>query len=353
MPLATSLFLLQSDLSKLFSSAAVSVIAFMNGALGTVLGTIVAYKLIGPFLGIEGSKIAAALCASYIGGSVNFAAVAGLLGLKSGATLGAAMTSDNLAMALYIAVLMSLPIPRQDLDRILTSQEEYMDITPTRDGNRTDAVGASNRVHHDKDKEERRMTLTPSSESIGLALTAGLVSCSIGNACASYFGIETGGLAITAVCASLIAACAGFLGQLRWNGTAVLFPGSSPFQGAEALGGALMMFFFATIGATAGNLQALFTQQNILWLFVFISIQLSIQIAISLALGKVMNIPLPIVLITANANVGGPGTAAAMATAKKWPLVQDAVLTGSLGYALGTVIGHGMGLWMHSWFSFS
>ena len=47
------------------------------------------------------------------------------------------------------------------------------------------------------------------------------------------------------------------------------------------------------------------------------------------------------VLLTAsNANVGGPATAAAMAAARGWPnMVRPAMLTGSLGYAVGTAIG--------------
>lgn len=47
------------------------------------------------------------------------------------------------------------------------------------------------------------------------------------------------------------------------------------------------------------------------------------------------------VLLTAsNANVGGPATAAAMAAARGWPnMIRPAMLTGSLGYAIGTAIG--------------
>jgi len=47
-----------------------------------------------------------------------------------------------------------------------------------------------------------------------------------------------------------------------------------------------------------------------------------------------------IVLTASNANIGGPATAAAMAAAKGWTqLINPAMLTGSLGYAVGTAIG--------------
>ena len=63
MPLAAALYLLESDISKLITSAGQSILAFFNGALGTVIGTIVAFSLVGRFLGPDGAKVAAALCA--------------------------------------------------------------------------------------------------------------------------------------------------------------------------------------------------------------------------------------------------------------------------------------------------
>lgn len=68
MPLGAALYLLESDLSQLFSSAGATLVAFVVGALGTLAGTVAAFYLVGPCLGPEGWKIAAALCASYIGG---------------------------------------------------------------------------------------------------------------------------------------------------------------------------------------------------------------------------------------------------------------------------------------------
>jgi hypothetical protein len=41
-----------------------------------LLGALLGWQLLGGRLGPEGPKLAAALCASYIGGAVNFAAVA-------------------------------------------------------------------------------------------------------------------------------------------------------------------------------------------------------------------------------------------------------------------------------------
>ena len=80
--------------------------AFFIGAVGTLIGTVVAFAAVGPRLGPDGYKLAAALCASYIGGSANFAAVSRALGLAPGPALASAMTADNCASRFY------LPAPR-------------------------------------------------------------------------------------------------------------------------------------------------------------------------------------------------------------------------------------------------
>jgi len=49
------------------------------------------------------------LCASYIGGSVNFAAVSQSLGLAPGPLLAASMAADNIAMAVYLTAIMVIP----------------------------------------------------------------------------------------------------------------------------------------------------------------------------------------------------------------------------------------------------
>lgn len=61
-------------------------------------------------MGPEGWKVAAALCASYIGGSINFAAVAQMVHLGSGPLMACTMAADNLAMAAYLAVISVIPV---------------------------------------------------------------------------------------------------------------------------------------------------------------------------------------------------------------------------------------------------
>lgn len=235
------------------------------------------------------------------------------------------MTADNLAMAAYIAVLMSIPaqLPPELL------QANTNDDT---DGNSPSGLVTS--------------------ESVSLALAGGVLSCGLGNAMAAKAGFASGGLAFTALVASGVATLGGYLRrklQSNQKNSDITVSGDvlPGFGGAESIGSALMMMFFCTIGAAAGSLSALGGSG---WLLVFIAIQLSLQLGISLALGKFFRISMPVVLIAANANVGGPATAAAMAGAKGWKsLVQPAVLTGALGYAIANGIGWAMGNWLMTW----
>lgn len=55
--------------------------------------------------------------------------------------------------------------------------------------------------------------------------------------------------------------------------------------GAEALGGALMLLFFATIGAGAGSVTAL---RSTGWLTAFIGIQLGVHLAVIILGGYVL-----------------------------------------------------------------
>lgn len=279
--------------------------AFVVGAVGTVLGTIVAFWLLGPRLGPDGYKVAAALCASYIGGSVNFAAVSRALALAPGPALAGAMAADNCVMAVYIAAIMSIPAADSS-------------------GSGGEAGGNSG----------PRPPAGVTAESLALSIAAAALACTLGNRLATAAGAASLGLALMALLASAFA-MAGTQLAARLGGRASSSGGTSstvrpaPFAGAEALGGALMMVFFATIGAAAGSLQAL---HGCGWLALFILVQLrcamhsaedvvpagcqphqphtsavplparSIHLAVCLAGGRLLRLPMQAVLIASNAN---------------------------------------------------
>ena len=99
---------------------------------------------------------------------------------------------------------------------------------------------------------------------------------------------------------------------------------------------------FVSIGAGAGSLSALL---NTGWLVLFVTMLLGVHLAVVCLVGRVwLKLRWQPLLVASNANVGGPATAAAMAASRGWPhQLQPALITGSLGYAIGTPLGCFMG----------
>ena len=115
------------------------------------------------------------------------------------------------------------------------------------------------------------------------------------------------------------------------------------------MGGALMLVFFAALGASADPAVAVRAGGPAL---AFIGIQLATHLAFVSVVGKgAMKLPAWAVLTASNACVGGPATAAAMASARGWAAaVQPAIVVGTVGYAVGTPIGCLVGNALKSWF---
>ncbi|DBA66958.1 TPA: hypothetical protein ACH3X2_002071 [Trebouxia sp. C0005] len=359
MPMGAALYLLESDLRQLLSAASSTFGAFVIGAVGSVVGTIVAWLVVGTRLGPDGYKVAAALCASYIGGSVNFAAVSQSLGLAPGPLLAASMAADNIAMAAYLTAIMVIPAKN-----MIDSAHSSSAAAAAAAGGAKSAVEAGSHQHHAQAAHDvmgdiahgessadaavhavsasvstTAIAASPTVESIALALAFGVAACAFGEGLAGFVGLSSINLAAMAVVASLFASVGTSINARAGASS------SSPFTGSEALGGALMLFFFATIGAGAGSLSALWSTG---WLTAFIAIQLSVHLAVIVFGGYVVaGLPMQVVLTASNANVGGPATAAAMAASRGWPhMVRPAMLTGSLGYAVGTGIGCAVSQWL-------
>ena len=114
--------------------------------------------------------------------------------------------------------------------------------------------------------------------------------------------------------------------------------------GAEVVGGFLMQIFFAVIGASANIGMVLKVGPS---LFFFAGLILAIHLVFLLIVGRLLGLDLLELVIASNANMGGPTTAAAMAVARRWDkLVLPAILCGTLGYAVATFVGVGLGNWL-------
>ena len=333
MPLAVALSLLGVNLRDAARTSGPALAAFAVGAIGSIVGTVVAFALVGSSLGPDFWRVAACLCASYVGGSLNYAATAQALGLSAApggqAALAAGMAVDNLAMAVFLSALMVAKAepPETKKEKAFASWLET-----SADGN---AGGNEARVTNGG----------PSARTVACALAAALVFLELGKLLTRAFGLPAG--TSLGVSSALIPAVAFIARSLPGSG--FKDAGSEPFAGSDAVGGALMLVFFAALGASADPAVAVRAGGPAL---AFIGIQLATHLAFVSVVGKgAMKLPAWAVLTASNACVGGPATAAAMASARGWAAaVQPAIVVGTVGYAVGTPIGCLMGNALKSWF---
>ena len=118
-PMLIPLFLFQADIRRLAREASRTTAAFLIATLGTVAGVIVAALLLDLSQLGTASDLAAdrreagvvgLFASTYIGGSVNYAALGEITGLSTGASFfSAATAADNLFSAVFLSVIALIP----------------------------------------------------------------------------------------------------------------------------------------------------------------------------------------------------------------------------------------------------
>jgi uncharacterized membrane protein len=307
-PVLIPLFLFKANLRHMLFETTRMTIAFLIASVGTVVGVIIAVGLLdlsalAPAADIDPAMreagIAGLFASTYIGGSVNYAALGEITGLRADASFfSAATATDNLFSAVFLSVLALLP-GLNWLSRHFKPHEH---------GEEQVAADSPERI---------------SAGSLTLSMAAAISFVAIGDALTS--AIDMPSLRYAIITALVLIVATAFP---RWM---------ERLHGGFELGVGLAFVFFAAIAAGA-DVVAMVNIAPIL--IVLVVILLSVHLSVLLVVGRLFRLTLPELITASNAAVLGATTAPALAAARGWhDLVTPGVLVGVLGYALGTFTG--------------
>lgn len=321
-PLGIPLLLLQCNMKKIWKETGRMMVIFLIGTAGTVAGAFLAYTLLHRYIpGLEG--VAAMMTGSYIGGGVNFAALAAEFDV--GEIKAAATVADNLLMALYFFALIF--IAGMKFFRSHYSHPHIDAVAESGDlsGAQTQAAAYWSR----KGISLKDIALN-FAYAAAVVFAAKLISTFVGGLIPdtgvvlhmlhTFFGSEY--VWITTVSM----ACATF-GEKQ----------VAKLSGSQEIGTYLIYLFLFVIGVPA-SISKILTETPLL--LAFTGIMVIVNMLFCFVGGKLLHFDLEDIILASNANIGGPTTAAGMAISQGWSaLVGPVMLVGTFGYVIGTYLG--------------
>ena len=309
-PVAIPLLLFEADLKRIVRESGPTLIAFIVGSAAVVAGVIIGVLLLD--LGPNEAELAGIFTGTYIGGSLNFAAVAEASGMQDGSMLAAAVAADNVVTNLHFLLIIFLPgiawLARQYPTHHMDTAEQF-----------TADFQAS--VHRISDLDIAGLLA---------ALALAFMLAAVGNALAGYLGKPQFAILVTTALTLLFA---------------TLLPRQvQKLSGHREAGNIMMFVFLASIGATA-DIWLLIEIGPVL--FVFASTIIIVHMIVLFGVGKMLKIDLAELAMASAVCIGGPSSAAALASAKGWRnLLIPGVLAGSFGYAIGSFAGVSVVEWL-------
>ena len=306
-PLSIFYVLLSVRLVTLKRAGKSMLLLFLIGSLATIAGVLVAMQLpgAGTLMGESPHALAGMFAATYIGGGLNFNAVALYYGISEQGTLFVAATvADNILSAVW--VMATLVLPRWLNNKLPMGKEELLHHDPQAEAD----------IHSDKGYSVRL-------NQIFILLLAGLAS-----------------MALADFLNSLLPAVPAII----WLTTLALLlaqiPSVHKMDVHTLLGLAGIYVLLSAIGASCDVVALWQNKEVAVFLLMFVVCIVIVHAVILFTAGYVLRKDWDYTAIASQANVGGTVTAMALAKSLgRNDLVLPAVLMGSLGNALGTYAG--------------
>lgn len=316
-PLAVPIMLFKADLRKIWKESGRTFGAFHVAALGTIVGSTVGLLLFGRLMP-QPLQIGAMVTGSYIGGTVNFVAMADTFKAAEN-VINATIVADNLNMAFFFFVLLAIP-------NLLFFKKHYKH--PYEDSVSAQSAEGENKAATYWGRKEISLL------DIAKVFASGLVIVAVSVKLAALLS------GLDVVNQENFKLLKDILGNKYFVITTLtvlvvtLFPKYfHEARGSQEIGTFLIYIFLVVIG-TPASIKAIITESPVILLFCLTVVV--INLIVTLTLGKLLGFSLEELLISSNATVGGPTTAAAMAISKGWnDLVLPAMLVGVWGYVIG------------------
>lgn len=300
--LGLPLVLLSANLKAILTRTGAVLITFLFASAGVVAGAFAAFPILDT--GGGDAAVAGTLTASYIGGAVNFGAVAQALELDNGSLLAATLAADNLFGPILIAVL-SVFSGIAIVTRRFALQTEDRDESAT-----VEAMSAPEKVE-----------ATAADFALLMAISFSILA--VGVLVGEVLDIDSASILVVTVLSILFAQVFPNVGRRR------------PY--AFDIG--MFLFYLVFLSAFAGaQLEAVIAYGP--KIFLFIVVLATVQLVFAAVAAKVFKLSFSDLTIGVLAAAMGPTIAAAFASSKGWRhLVAPGLLAGLLGYVLGNFAG--------------
>jgi uncharacterized membrane protein len=323
----TVMILLGVDLASIRAAGSTMLVAFGIGALGSTLGAMVMGFVLHSGLGAETWKLSGQFAATYIGGGVNFAAVAQAFDTSSDLFTGG-VAADVIITAFWLVTTLAVPA-------LMRSGPENGAGPPPRPVERTsdapipETRGPDEPASGDGPRHSLVQALFSSGSAVSLGDLAAILALTVG----CLWIAELLGALVPAVPAVFwLTTLALLLAQLR------VVRG---LTGATVLGNYLILLFLACNGARSVVARIVEVGPEI---FYFAAGTVAIHGLIVFGLGRLVRIDAGTLAVASQANVGGSASAMAIATARGYESrILPGVAVGILGVGLGNYVGLAVG----------